>query len=216
MKPRSPRGRAREIMRRLDPLYADLTTGLAFETPLQLLVATILSAQCTDERVNLVTPTLFGRYHTVDEFADARPEELETIIHSCGFCRNKAKSIQATCITLRGRFNGTVPSTMAELITLPGVARKTANVVLAHAFNRHEGIAVDTHVQRLSRRLALTDRTEPEKIERDLMALLPRHQWGRLSDVLIWHGRRVCHARSPHCAECVLNDFCPSAFHVSG
>lgn len=216
MKPRSARGRAREIMRRLDPLYADLTTGLTFETPLQLLIATILSAQCTDERVNLVTPTLFGRYHTVDEFADAHPEELETIIHSCGFYRNKAKSIQATCAALRARFNGTVPSTMAELITLPGVARKTANVVLAHAFDRHEGIAVDTHVQRLSRRLALTDRTEPEKIERDLMALLPRHQWGRLSDVLIWHGRRVCHARNPHCAECVLNDFCPSAFLVSG
>lgn len=199
-------------MIRLEPLYGHLTTGLTFSTPLELLLATILSAQCTDERVNTVTPTLFAMFHRADEYARADPAQIETIIHSCGFFRNKTKSIQATATALVERFNGEVPDTMKDLITLPGVARKTANVVLSHAFGRNEGIAVDTHVHRLSRRLGLTQEQDPVKIERDLMLLLPRKSWGRTSDLLIWHGRRVCSARAPRCGECVLADICPSAF----
>jgi len=202
---------AAEIIRRLDPLYADLTTGLNFTTPLELMVATILSAQCTDERVNLVTPALFARFPTEQAYAEADSAELEEIIHSCGFFRNKAKNIQGAARGLLERFGGEVPQTMAELITLPGVARKTANVVLAHAFGRHEGIAVDTHVMRLSRRLGLTVQQEPVKIELALMEILPAEDWGRLSDVLIWHGRHVCAARSPRCDRCALADICPSA-----
>lgn len=202
--------RAAEILRRLEPEYGHLTTGLAFSNSLELLVATILSAQCTDERVNLVTPTLFARYRTAEEHATADLEELEHIIHSCGFYRNKARNIRAAAQVLVERFGGEVPATMAELITLPGVARKTANVVLAHAFDRHEGIAVDTHVARLAGRLGLTREREPEKIEADLMRLVPRPHWGQVSDALIWHGRRVCAARSPRCAECLLADLCPS------
>jgi endonuclease-3 len=207
-------GRAREVVARLDPLYQDLTTGLRFQNALELLVATILSAQCTDERVNMVTPVLFARYSTARDYAEADPDELEGIIHSCGFFRNKRKSIQATSLVLCEKFGGYVPATMEELITLPGVARKTANVVLAHAFDRHEGVAVDTHVQRLSARLKLTREKQPVQIERDLMRLVPREQWGRLSDVLIWHGRRVCYARKPGCGVCVLADLCPSAGRV--
>lgn len=211
MTARPLKAHAAEIIRRLDPLYADLTTGLSFDTPLELVVATILSAQCTDERVNMVTPTLFVRFRTARAYAEADSAELEEIIHSCGFFRNKAKNIQGAARGLLERFGGEVPQTMAELITLPGVARKTANVVLAHAFGRHEGIAVDTHVMRLSRRLRLTIHQEPVKIERALMELLPAEDWGRISDVLIWHGRRVCAARRPRCEDCVLADICPSA-----
>jgi endonuclease-3 len=203
--------RAHEVMQRLDPLYAGMTTGLSYSTPLELLVATILSAQCTDERVNMVTPTLFALYPTAQAYADASLDALQEIIHSCGFYRNKAKNIQATAQILVERYGGHVPSTMEELVTLPGVARKTANVVLAHSFGRNEGIAVDTHVQRLAARLGLSEAKEPEKIERDLMNLLDAEQWGRISDLLIWHGRRVCSARSPRCEACVLADICPSA-----
>ena len=206
--------RAREVVARLDPLYRGLTTGLRFRTPLELLMATILSAQCTDERVNMVTPVLFARYGTAREYAEADPEELESIIHSCGFFRNKRKSIQAAGAALCDHYGGEVPMTMAELITLPGVARKTANVVLSHAFGRNEGIAVDTHVARLAARLRLSRERDPVKIERDLMRLVPGEQWGRLSDVLIWHGRRVCDARRPRCGTCVLADVCPSAGRV--
>jgi endonuclease-3 len=188
-----------------------MTTGLYYSTPLQLLVATILSAQCTDERVNMVTPALFSRYRTASDFVTADREELERIIHPLGFFRNKAKSVQAACHSLVDRFDGEVPQTMEDLITLPGVARKTANVVLFHAFGKSEGIAVDTHVQRLARRLGLSRQKDPVRIERELMQLVPREMWGRLSDVLIWHGRRICAARSPRCPECVLNDICPSA-----
>lgn len=203
--------RAREIVRRLDPLYDGLTTGLNFTSPLELLVATILSAQCTDERVNMVTPTLFARYRSASDYAHADTTELETIVHPLGFFRNKTKNIKAMGAAIVERFGGQVPGTMAELVTLPGVARKTANVVLSHAFGRQEGVAVDTHVQRLSRRLALTDQQAPERIEADLMKLVPSDDWGRLSDVLIWHGRRVCVARQPRCGICVLSDICPSA-----
>jgi endonuclease III len=210
VKPRSPKGRVREIALRLEPEYADLSCGLNFSTPLELVVATILSAQCTDERVNTVTPALFARFPTVEDYANAAPEEIESIVRSCGFYRNKTKSIQGMARTLVDGYSGEVPATMKELLTLPGVARKTANVVLTHAFGRDEGIAVDTHVQRLSRRLGLTVEEDPVKIERDLMALAPRRGWGRLSDLLIWHGRRVCASRIPACARCVLADFCPS------
>jgi endonuclease-3 len=202
--------RAQQILQRLDTQYAGLTTGLTYSNPLQLLVATILSAQCTDERVNTVTPALFARYRTAQELADADPAELERLIFTCGFYRNKARNIQGAARVLVERFGGEVPGTMEELLTLPGVARKTANVVLAHAFNRHEGIAADTHVQRVSRRLGLTAEKDPVKIERDLMGAVPRPSWGRLSDALIWHGRRVCAARSPRCPECVIADLCPS------
>jgi endonuclease-3 len=205
------RQRLDETVHRLEPLYSNLTTGLAFSTPLELLVATILSAQCTDERVNMVTPTLFARYRSAQDFASANASELEAIIHSCGFFRNKAKNIQGAARGLIEHHGGKVPDTLEQLIQLPGVARKTANVVLAHAFGKNEGIAVDTHVQRLARRLGFTTETHPGKIERDLMALCPRDRWGRLSDLLIWHGRRVCFARRPSCALCVLNDICPSA-----
>ncbi|MGH2448583.1 MAG: endonuclease III domain-containing protein, partial [Chloroflexota bacterium] len=166
---------------------------------------------CTDERVNMVTPALFARYRTATDFASADPAELEEMIHSCGFFRNKTKSIIAAAQGLIDRFGGNVPRTMEELITLPGVARKTANVVLNHAFGRNEGIAVDTHVQRLAGRLRLSTAKDPAKIEADLMKLLPRDRWGRVSDVLIWHGRRVCYARKPRCAICPLSDICPSS-----
>lgn len=211
MIPRGGRKRAQVTLNRLDPAYAHLTTGLNATSPLELLVATILSAQCTDERVNMVTPGLFGRYRTPEDYATADPEELETIIHSCGFYRNKARNIQGMARALIARFGGQVPTSMAELITLPGVARKTANVVLSHGFGINEGIAVDTHVGRLSQRLGLTGETEPTKIEADLMRIMPRERWGRVSDVLIWHGRLVCAARSPRCRDCSLADICPSA-----
>jgi endonuclease-3 len=162
----------------------------------------------------MVTPALFARYPRVEDLADSDLFELESVIHSCGFFRNKAKSIHATAGRVRDNFHGKVPSRMKDLITLPGVARKTANVVLAHAFGRNEGIAVDTHVQRLSRRLDLTAETDPIKIEKELMALVPRKHWGRLSDVLIWHGRKVCFARRPACESCVLSEICPSAGKV--
>lgn len=205
------RSRAAEIMRRLEEPYAHLSCGLRFETPLQLLVATILSAQCTDERVNAVTPDLFARYADAAAFAEADPEELEAAIRSCGFFRNKGKNIRGACALLVERHGGEVPRTMEELIALPGVARKTANVVLTHAFAINDGIAVDTHVGRLARRLGLSSETDPEKVERDLMELAPRERWGRLSDLLIWHGRLVCFARAPQCATCPVADLCPSA-----
>jgi endonuclease-3 len=206
------RSRAEEILDRLEPHYAGMTTGLIFSSPLELIVATILSAQCTDERVNLVTPELFARYRTAEEYAAADRQELEMIVHSCGFYRNKAKNIQAMAQRLVNDFGGEVPDRMEDLITLPGVARKTANVVLSHAFGRDEGIAVDTHVSRLSRRLGLSGNSDPVKIEQDLMAATPESRWGRVSDLLIWHGRRVCAARNPRCGECVLASLCPSAF----
>lgn len=208
------KARAAELMDRLDPLYRDLTTGLAFSTPFELLVATILSAQCTDERVNGVTPILFGRFRSAGDFAIADPAEIQAIIYSLGFFRNKTKNIQGMAQVLVRDFEGQVPDTMADLLRLPGVARKTANVVLAHAFGRNEGIAVDTHVQRLSGRLGLSSRKDPVRIEQDLMYLVPRERWGRLSDVLIWHGRKVCHARSPACNRCILADLCPSTLRV--
>lgn len=200
--------RATTIRRRLTALYPEVRCALDYETPLQLLVATILSAQCTDARVNLVTPALFQRYPDAAAFAAARPKELQQAIQSTGFFRNKARNIQKCCAVLVERHGGQVPNTLDELVPLPGVGRKTANVVLGHAFGV-PGITVDTHCGRLSRRMGLTTHTDPVKVERDLMALIPRKDWTTFSDRLIVHGRRVCHARKPDCAGCVLRRICP-------
>jgi endonuclease-3 len=207
----SAEARMPEILRLLHEAYPGAQCELDYETPLELLVATVLSAQCTDQRVNQVTPTLFKTYPSAQAYAEADIEELQEAIRSTGFYRNKAKNLQNASRMLLEEFDGEVPQTMDELVTLPGVARKTANVVLGNAFGVAEGIAVDTHVKRLSNRLALTTETTPEKIERDLMKLTPREEWIDVSHLLILHGRRVCSARKPNCAECVLNHLCPSA-----
>lgn len=207
--------RAARIVKQLARHYGDATCALVHANPLQLLVATILSAQCTDVRVNLVTKELFKRYKTAKEFADADPKELEALIRSTGFFRNKAKSILGAAKLLVEKFGGRVPSTMEELLELPGVARKTANVVLGTWFKKASGVVVDTHVQRISRRLQLTREDDPKKIERDLMALLPAREWIDFSHRLIWHGRKICTARSPKCGECPLAENCPSAGKIA-
>jgi endonuclease-3 len=189
-------------------LYPDARCALEHENPLQLLIATILSAQCTDARVNQVTPALFACYPRAESFANADPGALETAIQSTGFFRNKARNIMACCRQLVERHGGQVPGTMEDLVQLPGVGRKTANVILGSAFDT-PGITVDTHVGRLSRRLGLTTETDPEKVERDLMALIPRKDWTMFSHRLIFHGRQVCHARKPNCAGCALAALCP-------
>ncbi len=202
--------RAGEVLQRLKMLYPDAPCTLTYSTPVQLLVAVILSAQCTDERVNRVTSLLFQRFPDAPAIAEADPEELMTIIRSTGFYRHKAKNIQATCRILTEKYRGEVPQTMAELLELPGVARKTANVVMAHAFGINSGVTVDTHVKRLSQRLKFTTHTDPVKIERDLMLLIPQADWENWSIRLIYHGRAVCNARKPQCARCALADLCPS------
>lgn len=207
----SDQQRTLEILIRLKRLYPDATCTLNYQTPVQLLVATILSAQCTDERVNLVTPELFRRFPDAPAFAQAELTELETLIRSTGFYRNKAKNIQGACRLIVEKFKGQVPKLMEDLLQLPGVARKTANVVLAHAYGINMGVTVDTHVKRLSQRLGLTEHTDPIHIERDLMRLLPQPDWENWSIRLIYHGRAVCKARKPDCASCVLADLCPSA-----
>lgn len=206
---RSPR--AKNVLAILKDLYPGATCSLNYETPVQLLVATILSAQCTDERVNQVTPALFARFPDGIALAGADREELEHLIRSTGFYRNKAKHIQGACDRIVTVYGGEVPRTMADLLTLPGVARKTANVVLAHAFGILEGVTVDTHVKRLSRRLGLTKHEDPGKIEQDLMKLVPRPDWENLSIHLIYHGRSVCNARKPQCLACGIAHLCPSA-----
>lgn len=198
----------RRLLRALARLYPDAHCALHYETPLQLLIATILSAQCTDVRVNMVTPALFARYPDAQAFAGADPGELERLIQSTGFYRNKARNIIACCRLLVERHGGEVPGTLEELVPLPGVGRKTANVVLGDAFGV-PGITVDTHVGRLSRRLGLTRHHDPVKVERDLMALIPKRSWTAFSHRMIFHGRQVCHARKPRCSECALQRFCP-------
>jgi endonuclease-3 len=202
------RTRARALVRMLARLYPDARCALDYDNPLQLLIATILSAQCTDTRVNLVTPALFARYPTTEAFAAAKPSELETSIQSTGFFRNKARNILGCCRQLVEQHGGQVPGTMEELVQLPGVGRKTANVILGNAFAT-PGITVDTHVGRLSRRLGLTTETDPEKVERQLMALLPKKEWTIFSHRMIYHGRQVCQARKPNCAGCILASLCP-------
>ena len=200
--------RTKRLCRGLARLYPDAHCALHFHNPLQLLIATILSAQCTDVRVNLVTPALFARYPDARAFAEADLGDLERAIQSTGFFRNKAKNIQACCQQLVERHDGAVPKTMEELIPLPGVGRKTANVILGNAFNV-PGITVDTHVGRLSRRMGLTIHDDPEKVESDLMDLIPRKDWTIFSHRMIFHGRQVCAARKPQCAECTLSKDCP-------
>ena len=204
------RERVAQLIEVLPEVYPGAHCELDFKTPLQLLIATILSAQCTDKRVNMVTPKLFDRYRSAAEFAQSSPDELEEMIKPTGFFRNKTKSIRATTAAIVEKHGGKVPDTMEELHALPGVGRKTANVVLGNAFGKDEGIVVDTHVARLSERLRLTKQTEAEKIEADLMKLVPRKHWTMWSHWLIWHGRRRCYARRPDCRQCEILRLCPS------
>jgi len=205
-----PRDRVAQLVKVLPQVYPGAHCELDFKKPLELLVATILSAQCTDKRVNIVTPSLFKKYRTASDYAKAPEAELENAIKSTGFFRNKARSIRAAAATIAERYGGRVPNTMEKLRELPGVGRKTANVVLGNAFGRNEGIVVDTHVVRLSQRLGLTKQKDPEKIERDLMKLVPRQHWTNWSHWLIWHGRRRCFARKPDCTQCEIFRLCPS------
>jgi len=204
------RERVAQLLEVLPKVYPDAHCELDFKNPLQLLIATILSAQCTDKRVNMVTPALFKKYKTAADYANASQAELEREIKSTGFFRNKAKSIRAATSTIAEKFAGKVPNSMEELHELPGVGRKTANVVLGNAFDKNEGIVVDTHVARLSQRLRLTRYSDAEKIERDLMKLVPRMHWTSWSHWLIWHGRRRCYARKPDCTNCEIFRLCPS------
>ncbi|MFN2397055.1 MAG: endonuclease III [Gemmatimonadaceae bacterium] len=203
--------RALEILQRLMAQYPDARCSLTHETPFQLLIATILSAQCTDARVNIVTPELFARYRTVQSLADANQGDVEELIKSTGFFRNKARSIIGMANAVLDRHGSEVPGSMDELTALPGVGRKTANVLLGNAFGRNDGIVVDTHVARLSQRLGLTKELDPVRIEEALVLLFPKERWTVLSHLFIDHGRAVCVARSPRCRVCVLSDICPSS-----
>jgi endonuclease-3 len=205
------RARAPEVYQRLSKEYPDAQCALDHRNPFELLVATILSAQCTDKRVNMVTPALFQRYPDASALAVANPEQLQEMIRSTGFFRNKSKSLLGMASAVAERHSGHIPDTMEQLVQLPGVGRKTANVVLGNAFDRNEGVVVDTHVSRLSSRLAFSRETDPVKIEADLMRLFPREQWTMLAHLLISHGREVCEARRPRCEQCVVNDLCPSS-----
>ncbi len=200
---------ANKVVETLRRLYPDARCSLDYRTPLQLLIATILSAQCTDERVNKVTPALFARYRSAADFASADPRELENYIRSTGFYRAKAKNIIACCRALVERHGGELPRSLEELTKLPGVGRKTANVLLGTAWGIPAGIVVDTHVRRLARRMGLTQHTDPDKIERDLMELIPQEEWIAFGHRMIYHGRQVCLARNPRCDQCALNSFCP-------
>jgi endonuclease-3 len=200
-----------EIIHRLGKTYPEAKIALKYSNPLELLVATMLSAQCTDETVNKITIPLFKKYTSVKDYSTANIEEFEQDIKSAGFYHNKAKNIIASATMILEKYQGKVPSTMPDLITLPGVARKTANIVLYNAFGITDGIAVDTHVSRLSQRLGLSQNTDPVKIEKDLMQIIPHNIWGSFSYLLIEHGRAVCIARKPKCKICILNDICPSA-----
>jgi endonuclease III len=202
--------RVRSILQKLDEAYPDVNCALVHENAFQLLIATILSAQCTDERVNKVTKPLFAKYRTPEDFAYANPAELEQDIRPTGFFRNKTKSILGASKKIVEEFGGEVPRTMEQLLTLPGVARKTANVVLGTAFGIASGVVVDTHVTRLSERLDLSRQTDAKKIEQDLIRIIPKEKWILFSHQLIWHGRRVCQARKPRCAECNLESLCYS------
>lgn len=202
-------GYATLVYDRLAKHYPDAHTALDFSTPFELLIATILSAQSTDKRVNIVTPALFKRYPTPASLAEAKPEELEELIRSTGFFRSKAKSLIGMATAITEQHGGEVPTDMESLVDLPGVGRKTANVVLGNAFGKNVGVVVDTHVGRVSQRLGLTANTDPVKIEQDLMKLFPREHWTMLSHLLIYHGRQICDARRPKCEICFLNDVCP-------
>ncbi len=210
-----PKARALKVIELLEKEHADAEIALHSANPLELLVATILSAQCTDERVNKVTKTLFKKYTKAEDYAQADLAELEQDIKSTGFYRNKAKNIKNSAKLIVEKYNSHVPRTIEELLELPGVARKTANIVLFNAYGVIAGIAVDTHVRRLAQRLGLTENSDQDKIEKDLMSIVPIEQWARIADLLIFHGRRICDARKPKCDVCVLNKICPSAFTFS-
>jgi endonuclease-3 len=203
--------RAERVYELLADEHPDARTALEHENPYQLAVATILSAQCTDERVNAVTPTLFERWPSAADLAGARPRELEKVIRPTGFFRNKTTSLIGMARAVVDEHGGEIPDTMEALVDLPGIGRKTANVILGNAFGKDEGVVVDTHVRRLSRRLRFTTHEDPKKIEKDLMDLFPRERWTMLSHILIFHGRRVCVARRPRCEECVVSHLCPSS-----
>lgn len=203
--------RVAEILRRLDQLYPEATCALTHKSAWELLVATILSAQSTDVNVNRVTPELFRKYPTVQDFAALKPEQLEPDIRSTGFFRNKSKSVVGAAKEIVANFDGEVPDDMEKLLTLPGVARKTANVVLGTWFKKGDGVVVDTHVTRISRRLELTKNSDPAKIEQDLMQVIPREKWILFSHQIIWHGRKLCMARSPKCVDCLLENICHAA-----
>jgi endonuclease III len=207
-----PKERCQKTIQLLEKLYPEAKSALNYTNPLEILVATILSAQTTDVRVNIVTQTLFKKYRTPQDYANADLIELEQDVHSTGFYHNKAKNLKACCKLLVERFHSQVPKTMEDLLELPGVARKTANIVLYNAYGVTAGVAVDTHVMRLSQRLGFTDLKDQNKIEQDLMAITPKDKWMPLTDLLIFHGRQVCNAKKPRCEICVLNEICPSAF----
>ncbi len=213
--PEQRKARCDTIIARLRKAFPDAHCALHYANPLQLLVATILSAQCTDVRVNMVTPQLFARFPDVQALAAAEPGEIEQIIQSTGFFRSKAKAISHTARDIVAHYQGQVPQTMEELITLRGVGRKTANVVLGNAFGKNCGIVVDTHVGRIARRLELSKHADPEKVEKDLMRLVPKQLWALFSHLLIAHGRTYCTARNPRCADCPISSLCPSAVLVS-
>ena len=204
--------RTLKIIELLEKEHRDAKIALNHTNPLELLIATILSAQCTDERVNVVTKTLFKKYRSIEDYAGADLKELEQDIRSTGFYRNKARNIKKCCQIILDKFGSQVPKTMEEILELPGVARKTANIVLSNAYGVVEGIAVDTHVRRLSRRLGLTANDNPDKIEQDLMKLVPKSKWMRFTELLIFHGRKTCTAKRPKCETCVVDKLCPSAF----
>ena len=210
-----PKQRVEKIIELIEKQYPNAKTALNFTNPLEILLATILSAQTTDVTVNIVTRNLFKKYRTAEDYVNADIVELEQVIHSTGFYHNKAKNLQKCCQLLVEKFHSQVPKTMEELLELPGVARKTANIVLYNAFGITAGIAVDTHVTRLSQRLGLTQQKNQNKIEQDLMQITPKEKWMPLTDLLIFHGRNVCKAKKPHCEVCVLNKICPSAFTIN-
>ena len=207
-----PKQRLTKIIELLEKQYPNAKTALNYTNPLEILVATMLSAQTTDERVNIVTQSLFKKYRTPEDYANVDIKELEQDIRSTGFYHNKARNLKKCCQLLIKKYNSQVPKTMGEMLELPGVARKTANIVLYYAYGIISGVAVDTHVRRVSQRLGLTEHEDPAKIELDLMQITPKERWMKLTDLLIFHGRQVCIARKPKCETCVLNKICPSAF----
>jgi len=210
-----PKQRAAKIIELLEKQFPNAKTALNYSNPLEILVATMLSAQTTDERVNIVTQNLFKKYRTPEDYANVEIKELEQDIRSTGFYHNKARNLKNCCRLLIEKYNSQVPKTMEEMLELPGVARKTANIVLYNAYGIISGIAVDTHVRRVSQRLGLTEHDDPAKIEQDLMQITPKGKWMKLTDLLIFHGRQVCIARKPKCDICVLNKICPTAFTFS-
>ena len=209
------KARAQEVIKLLGKEHSNAKIALRYKNALELLVATILSAQATDDQINALTPRLFQKYASAEDYANADLAELEQDIRSSGFYRNKAKNLKNTGKLLVEKYNSQVPKTMEELVELPGVARKTANIVLFNAYGIIAGIAVDTHVRRLAQRLGLSENTNQDKIEKDLMNIVPKDKWMRITDLLIFHGRRVCNARKPRCVACLLNKLCPSAFTFS-